>query len=72
MFGLWPSCAYKDCPLPAFFQIRNERDGQELMVDLCVLHIGKVPKAVKEMQTLRHHDQPHLLSQEEIVHEEES
>jgi len=64
MFG-FPSCAYKDCWLPAFFQVRNERDGQELMVDLCVLHLKAAPKAVKEMQSLRHGEQPPLLGHEE-------
>lgn len=72
MFGLWPSCAYSGCLMPALFQFRNERNGQELAVDLCVLHLAAAPKAVKEMQVLRHKEQPHLLSQEETVHEEET
>lgn len=65
MFGLWPSCAYKDCWLPAFFQVRNLRDGQEFMVDLCVVHLRSVPKAVKEMQALRHEDQRPLIGLQE-------
>jgi len=53
MFGLWPSCAYKHCLFPALFQVRNERDGQEFMVDLCIVHLNQAPKAVKEMRGQR-------------------
>jgi hypothetical protein len=58
--------------MPAFFQLRNEREGQQFMVDLCILHVRTAPEAVQEMQTLRHREEPHLLSQEETVHEEEA
>lgn len=64
MFGFWPSCAYKGCPMPALFQVRNERDGQELLVDLCLIHITAAPKAVREMHTLRHDDELARLTQE--------
>lgn len=70
MFGFWPSCAYQGCLMPAIVQVRNARDGQELSVDLCVLHLTLTPAAVKEMQTLRHEDLPELLSYEE-KHDEE-
>ena len=40
--------------MPALFQVRNERDGQEFFVDLCILHLRTVPKAVSEMHGLRH------------------
>jgi len=53
--------------MPALFQIRNEREGQELLVDLCILHLKAAPKAVKEMQTLRHEAPSHLLSQDETI-----
>lgn len=49
--------------MPALFQVRNERDGQELTVDLCVLHLTAAPRAVKEMHTLRQEEPPYLLSQ---------
>lgn len=53
MFGLWPSCAYQGCPLPAVFQIRNARDGERILVDFCVLHIAEAREAIKEMKLLR-------------------
>ncbi len=65
MFGLWPSCAYNGCRMPAVFQIRNEREGQELLVDLCILHLTTVPKAVSEMDGLRQKDQDLLRYGEE-------
>lgn len=55
--------------MPALFQVRNERDGQEFLVDLCILHLRTVPKAVGEMQALRHKEAD-LLSYEEEQHEE--
>lgn len=55
--------------MPALFQVRNERDGQELLVDLCVIHLTAAPKAVKEMHTLRQQAPPHLLSQKDQGHE---
>jgi len=51
--------------MPALVQVRNERDGQELLVDLCILHLTLAPKAVKEMHTLRQEAPPHLLSKDE-------
>lgn len=71
MFGFWPSCAYHDCPMPALFQVRNVRDGEELTVDLCIVHLRAAPSAVQEMQGLRHTPPPHLLSEEETVHGQE-
>lgn len=56
--------------MPALFQVRNERDGQELFVDLCILHLRTVPKAVGEMHGLRHKDVDLLLYGEE-EHEQE-
>ncbi len=35
------------------------------MVDLCVVHLRSVPKAVKEMQALRHEDQRPLIGLQE-------
>lgn len=64
MFNFWPSCAYKGCWMPALFQVRNERDGQELLVDLCILHLIDAQKAVKEMHTLRQDDELARLTQE--------
>lgn len=55
--------------MPALFQVRNERDGQEFLVDLCILHLRTVPKAVGEMQALRHKEAD-LLSYEEEQREE--
>lgn len=57
--------------MPALFQIRNEREGQAFFVDLCILHLTTIPKAVGEMQMLRENEQPYLLSQEER-HEEKA
>lgn len=57
--------------MPALFQIRNERDGQELLVDLCILHLRTVPKAVGEMQGLRHKDAD-LLPYGEEEHDSEA
>lgn len=71
MFGLWPSCAYHGCWMPALFQVRNERDGQELSVDLCLVHLRATPKAVKEMQGLRQSDAPPLLAHEETINGQE-
>jgi hypothetical protein len=51
-------------------QVRNERDGQEFFVDLCILHLRAVPKAVGEMHGLRHKDAD-LLSYGEEEHEQE-
>ena len=70
MFGLWPSCAYNGCLMPALFQIRNERDGQEFFVDLCILHLRTVPKAVSEMHGLRHKEAD-LLPYGEDEHDQE-
>lgn len=53
--------------MPAMFQIRNERDGQALFVDLCIVHLRTGPKAVGEMQTLR--KEIDLLPHEEDEHE---
>lgn len=66
MFGLWPSCAYKGCLMPALFQVRNTRDGAEISVDLCFLHLTQTPKAVKEMHTLRREDEQARLTQEKF------
>lgn len=55
--------------MPAMFQVRNERDGQELFVDLCIVHLRSIPKAFGEMQGLRHQAKSDLLPYEEPEHE---
>jgi hypothetical protein len=56
--------------MPAIFQFRNERDGEQLAVDLCIVHIRMAPAAVQEMQGLRHKGSVELLSYEEKDDEE--
>jgi hypothetical protein len=58
--------------MPALVQVRNASDGQELLVDLCILHLTLAPKAVKEMHTLRHEDELARLTEENIDVEKET
>lgn len=53
MFGLWPSCAYRDCPWPAVCQLRNVKDGEKITVDLCPVHLLEAQKAIAEMEEVR-------------------
>lgn len=57
--------------MPAMFQVTNERDGQAFFVDLCILHLRTVPKAVSEMHGLRHKAESELLSYGEDEHDQE-
>lgn len=66
MFGLWPACAYQGCLWPAVCQLRNERDGEQIMVDLCPKHLLEAQKAISEMEEVRKietkdQDQPKFL-----------
>lgn len=58
--------------MPAMVQVRNERDGKSLFVDLCIIHLRIAPKAVEEMHLLRQDSDPHLLSQEKSHGQEET
>lgn len=69
MLGLWPDCSYNGCMLPAVFQLRNLKQGQEVVANLCPLHVLESQKAIQEMDVLRQEDLRHLPDTEEIRNE---
>lgn len=64
MFGLWLSCSYQGCGIPAVFQLRSLKNGQEIMAHFCPIHLLEAQNALQEMEVLRKEDAQHLLERE--------
>lgn len=64
LFGLWPTCARKDCGAPAFVKFEFTEGEQIIQAWLCITCMGDAPELFCEASKARAEETKSLNGQE--------